>query len=224
MAGREIGDAVGAARDLAGADAVWLQHDSTDADGYEGLVTAASDTAPTAGEVSADDPLLVIYTAAIIDRPGGSMLAPQPPDDGRDLGRITGTDHAAVFVNSGPLFHIGNFQFESLSTFLMGGTNIYVRRVEAAEIPADRRREGHRGILMPPTIFEIGKLNKTRVSTSAACVPERSRRCGATPCQPTDLWAASPAVRPDRVTGLALLRGFGEPGLGNGGRPSPFTR
>mgnify|MGYP000095960046 FL=1 len=224
----EIGDAIGNARALASAEAVWLQHDSAAADGYEALVTAAPDTPPASGDVSADDPLLVIYTAAIIDRPGGSMLSHRNLlTMASTTARITGTDHSAVFVNSGPLFHIGNFQFESLSTFLMGGTNIYVRRVEAAEILrliADEKVTS--AFLMPPTIFEIKELNRTEgLDISSLRAGAFTPVWGdALPADP-NLWARqSGGFGQTEVTGLALLRGFGEPGLGNGGRPSPFTQ
>ena len=44
------------------------------------------------------------------------------------------SDHTSVFLNSGPLFHIGNFQFEAIPAFIHGGTNIFVRRVDPEEL------------------------------------------------------------------------------------------
>ena len=45
--------------------------------------------------------------------PNGSMLTHRNLlSMGMQTGRVTGADHSSVFLNSGPLFHIGNFQFE----------------------------------------------------------------------------------------------------------------
>ncbi|GAB92272.1 AMP-binding protein [Gordonia rhizosphera] len=224
----EIGATVIKAREIADSHALWIQHDSKEADGYDALVDATSAEPVVVGEVSADDALLVIYTAAIVDRPGGSLLTH------RNLltmaatnSRVTGSDHTSVFLNSGPLFHIGNFQFEALPVFLMGGTNVFVRRVEAAnvlQILADERVTS--AFLMPPTIMAIRELNK-----SAGLDISRLRGGAHAPvwgdALPTDptLWSQQPGgFGQTEVTGMPILRAFGEPGIGNAGRPSPFTQ
>ena len=71
----------------------------------------------------------------ILGRPAGSMLSHRNLISmATQTGRITGADETSIFVNSGPLFHIGNFQFDSLPVFVMGGTNVYIRRVDEEEL------------------------------------------------------------------------------------------
>ena len=220
----EIGDAVGAARDLAGADAVWLQHDSTDADGCRGPGhRRVRHRTPPPARVSADDPLLVIYTAAIIDRPGGSMLTFQPPDDGRDP-HGSPAPTAAVFVSSRTAVPYRQLPIR-VAVDIPDGRYQHLRPTRGSrrilQLIADEKVTA--AFLMPPTIFEIRAQQDQRVSTSAACVPgvhagvgrrrQPTRICG--PASPAGSATGSPAW---------LLRGFGEPGLGSGGRPSPFTQ
>lgn len=130
----EIGERVRSARDLVSSNASWIRHDSDEPGCYDDLVAAASPE-PVCADVDAHDALLVIYTAAHSGRPAGSMLSH------RNLiamalqtGKITNADENCIFVNSGPLFHIGNFQFDSLPVFVMGGTNVYIRRVDEEEL------------------------------------------------------------------------------------------
>ena len=57
----------------------------------------------------------------------------------------------SVFINSGPLFHIGTL-WNTLVTFHVGGTNVFVRRVDASEIcrliETERCTDAY---LLPPT-------------------------------------------------------------------------
>jgi acyl-CoA synthetase (AMP-forming)/AMP-acid ligase II len=223
----EIGEAVADARATSESDAVWLQCDGEGEGSLEHAVLAASDADPDV-EVSPDAPLLVIYTAAIVDRPNGSMLTHRNLlAMGMATARVTGADHTTVFLDSGPLFHIGNFQFEAVPAFIHGGTNIFVRRVDAAEvlqIIADERATA--AFLMPPTIAEIKELNRE------AGLDISSLRAG--PFGPvwgdalppdTTLWGTQPGgFGQTEVTGLAVLNAYGGPGLGNSGRPSPLAQ
>ena len=222
----EIGERVHEARKQAGGKARWVQHDSADAEAYDALVDSATPTT-SEFEVSAHDPLLVIYTAAIVDRPSGSMLSH------RNLlamatvtAPITQADHNSVFVNSGPLFHIGNFQFDSLPVFLMGGTNVYVRRVEAKDLLELIARERvTSAFLMPPTIMEILELNKVAQLdiSSLHAGPFAPIWGDALPADPA-LWGSQPGgFGQTEVTGLCVLNALGGKGLGNSGRPSPLA-
>jgi acyl-CoA synthetase (AMP-forming)/AMP-acid ligase II len=65
-----------------------------------------------------------------------------------------------VFLNSGPLFHLGTWMC-TLATFVLGGTNVYVTRVDAEHmlrVIADHRCTG--AFLMPTTIDDLVTLNK----------------------------------------------------------------
>ncbi|EHB50328.1 o-succinylbenzoate--CoA ligase [Mycolicibacterium rhodesiae JS60] len=223
----EVGDQMSAAHALAGGDAHWIQHDSDEADGYERLLAGYS-AEPVPTSAQPHDALLVIYTAAIIDRPAGSMLSQHNLLSMAMLtGRATEADHESVFVNSGPLFHIGNFQFDSLPVFLMGGTNIYVRRVDEEELLTLIAGEKvTSAFLMPPTIFTMLELNKTAGKDIS------SLKAG--PFSPFWGEALPPDTRPwakhtggfgqTEVTGLALLNAWGGGGIGNAGRPSPLCQ
>jgi acyl-CoA synthetase (AMP-forming)/AMP-acid ligase II len=223
----EIGDQVADSRRLAGQSAVWIQHDSDDPDSYDRRVDDFT-TEPVESEADPHDALLVIYTAAMVGRPAGSMLSHRNLITMATLtSGVTQADHTSVFINSGPLFHIGNFQFDSLPTFVMGGTNIYVRRVDEAEllklIEAERVTSA---FLMPPTIMKMLELNK------AAGHEISSLRSG--PFAPVWGDALPPDDRPwaqhtggfgqTEVTGLALLNAWGQSGMGNAGRPSPLCQ
>jgi acyl-CoA synthetase (AMP-forming)/AMP-acid ligase II len=223
----EIGAAVAKARAGISHDATWLQVDGEGEGGLEHAVVASSEVDVDV-EVSADAPLLVIYTAAFIDRPNGSMLTHRNLlAMGMATARITGSDHTSVFLNSGPLFHVGNFQFEAVPVFLHGGTNIFVRRVDASEvlqIIADERATS--AFLMPPTIAEIKELNREaqRDLSSLRPGPFAPVWGDALPADPT-LWGTQPGgFGQTEVSGLAVLNGYGGRGLGNSGRPSPLVQ
>ncbi|WP_375488097.1 AMP-binding protein, partial [uncultured Mycobacterium sp.] len=223
----EIGERVHEARDRVSSSAAWIQHDSDQAGSYEDLLAAAS-TKPVSANVDPHDALLVIYTAAHSGRPAGSMLSH------RNLiamalqtGKITDADENCIFVNSGPLFHIGNFQFESLPVFVMGGTNVYIRRVEEEEllrlIAAEKVTSA---FLMPPTILKMKELN------TSAGLDISSLRAGAfaplwgdaLPPDTTRWGSHSGGFGQTEVTGLSVLNGYGGKGVGNSGRPGPLCQ
>ena len=82
----------------------------------------------------ADAPLLLVYTAAFDGRPNAAMLPSRALiAQGLLMAPWSGIDAAYVFLNSGPLFHIGTFM-PNLSTFVMGGTNVFVRRSDGEEL------------------------------------------------------------------------------------------
>ncbi|WP_405136484.1 AMP-binding protein [Nocardia sp. NBC_01388] len=223
----EIGRTVAAAREMAQSRATWIQQDTDADDGYEAHVHAADDTPPRA-EVSADDALLVIYTAAIIDKPGGSMLSHRNLISmARTTGEIVGTSEESVFLNSGPLFHIGNFQFDSLSVFIRGGANAYIRRVEAKEvlqlIAAEKVTSA---FLMPPTIIEIKQLNtEAKLDISALRAGPFKPLWGDALPADDSTWGRYPGgFGQTEVTGLAVLNAIGGQGAGNSGRPAPVTQ
>ena len=224
---QEIGAQVAQARALAGTSATWIQHDSDDSDSYDGRV-AEFCADPVDSEAEPHDALLVIFTAAIVDRPAGSMLSQRNLTTMATLtARITNSDHVSVFVNSGPLFHIGNFQFDSLPVLVMGGTNVYVRRVDETEllelIAAERATSA---FLMPPTIVKMLELNAEAGHdiSSLLAGPFKPVWGDALP-EDDRLWAQhAGGFGQTEVTGMALLNAWGRTGSGNAGRPSPLCQ
>lgn len=225
--GEEIGEPVRKARKLVSSGAVWIQHDSDEAGSYDHLVATAS-TEPVSAHVDPHDALLVIYTAAHSGRPAGSMLSH------RNLiamalqtGRITDAHENSIFVNSGPLFHIGNFQFDSLPVFVMGGTNVYIRRIEEEEllqlIAAEKVTSA---FLMPPTILRMKELNATAgLDISSLRAGAFAPLWGDALLPDTTRWGStSGGFGQTEVTGLSVLNGYGGRGIGNSGRPTPLCQ
>ena len=125
----EVGDAALAARgrSVAATHATWVQHDTDAPGGYEALLEQADPSDPEA-DGSPDDPVLLVYTAAFEGRPNAAMLSHRALlAQGLLMAPWQGIDGTYVFLNSGPLFHIGTFM-TNLSTFAVGGTNVFVRR------------------------------------------------------------------------------------------------
>jgi len=225
--GEEIGDSLRRARELTSSNAVWIQHDSDDAGSYDDLLDKAR-TEPVSADVDPHDALLVIYTAAHSGRPAGSMLSHRNLITmALQTGRVTDAHEDCIFVNSGPLFHIGNFQFDSLPVFVMGGTNIYIRRIEEDELlKLIATEKVTSGFLMPPTILRLKELNAT------AGLDISSLRAGAfappwgdaLPPDDTRWGHASGGFGQTEVTGLSVLNGYGGRGIGNSGRPTPLCQ
>jgi acyl-CoA synthetase (AMP-forming)/AMP-acid ligase II len=119
----EIGDTVAAART---GDATWIQHDGE----YEDLLAGAA----PAGRSPVDPatPVLMLYTAAFDGRPSGALLSHTALlSQTTTLRLLEGIGADEVFLNSGPLFHIGTLR-RTMATAHAGGCNVMVRRPEAA--------------------------------------------------------------------------------------------
>ena len=128
----EVGDAISAARDRASsaARARWLWHDVDDGpDAYEAFVAGSGIDADDPDlDGASDDALLLVYTAAFTGRPNAAMLSSRALlAQGTLMAPWQGFDEHTVFLNSGPLFHIGTFM-PNLSAFAMGGANVFVAR------------------------------------------------------------------------------------------------
>lgn len=228
----EIGDTVAKARAELGSDhrALWLRHDSEDADSYESFLASGPPEDPGV-EVDPDAALLVIYTAAISGRQSGSMLSHRNllamGASAAWMGDI-GTE--ASFLGAGPMFHIGNYQFWGVPAFVHGGKNVVVRRVVAEELlPLLAAEQCTHAYLMPPTIAQLVALNREaghdlshlRASVAAqlweGTVPtdqSRFTRNGG---------GTGRGYGQTEVTGFAVTGAYGGSGTGNAGRPGPFA-
>ncbi len=228
----EIGSTVRAARAISPAaeSALWLRHDSDPEHGYEAFL-ATGDPADPGLDIDPDSALLVIYTAAISGRPCGSMLShTNLIVMGMSVAWLGDIDDTTVFLNSGPMFHIGNFQFYGIPVLIQGGTNVVTRRVIAGDVldilAAERCT---RAYLMPATITQLVELMRAR----GAELPHLKATIAA------PLWQGMVAADDSRhgreggglgygygqteVTGFCLFGGYGGRGAGNAGRPAPVT-
>jgi long-chain acyl-CoA synthetase len=228
----EIGDTVAEARRLASTSesARWLRHDADGSGSYDDFLATGS-TADPGLDIDPDTALLVIYTAAVTGRPCGSMLSHTnlicQAVSTAWLGDI---DSTTAFLNSGPMFHIGNYQFWGMPTFVQGGKNVVVRRVDPEhllEVLADEQCT--HAYLMPPTIVAVTELNRAAhrdLSYLRASVAAH-------------LWEGTVEIDTSRytregggdglgygqteVSGFCMTGGFGGRGIGNAGRPGPFV-
>jgi long-chain acyl-CoA synthetase len=142
------------------------------------------------------------------------------------MGEIEDT---AVFLNAGPMFHIGNYQFWGVPVFVHGGTNVVVRRVVAQELlPLLARERCTHAYLMPPTIAELVQLNReagydlTSLRASIAAhlwegmIPTDTSR------YTRNGGGEGKGYGQTELSGFAVTGSFGGLGLGNAGRPGPF--
>ena len=118
----EIGPELLKARALATTSCPWINIEAE----YESLLSESE----ASDSVSSSAAVLMIYTAAYLGRPAAALLS-------SDALLAMSTAHATtkqidgefVYLNSGPMHHIGNFSY-ALPTFLTGGTNVLIRRVD----------------------------------------------------------------------------------------------
>ncbi len=223
----EVGPTVRSGRARAAHPALWIRHD-TDGAGfgeYEEFVAAGSPVDPDA-DAPGDAPLLLVYTAAFDGRPNAAMLPSRALiAQGLLMAPWSGIDAAYVFLNSGPLFHIGTFM-PNLSTFVMGGTNVFVRRSDGEELCRAIATHGVTGG------FVIGPMVDAIVAANAGGRFDLSTFRGRRGNPEFDAW-----VQPDpspwgrraggygqsEVMGMATFNLLAPDGIGTHGRPSPLV-
>jgi acyl-CoA synthetase (AMP-forming)/AMP-acid ligase II len=161
---QEIGATANAARAAgAGRDALWIQHDGTGADCYEARVARQSPDTEAAVRDNDRASVLMMYTAAFDGRPNGALLSHQALlAQSMTLRLLERLDASTVYLNSGPMFHIGSLR-RTIAVAHAGGRNIVCRRVDARELCAlvDRERCTH-AFLQPPTMAQMVQANADR--------------------------------------------------------------
>ena len=223
----EIGDRAADARSMASwsIKATWIRHDSTGDESYEALVDAGVGAAALPEAVDPEAPVLILYTAAFDGRPNGALLPHRAllaqGLTGLVLG-LAGPD--VVYLNSGPLFHVGTLK-ATVAVFVAGGTNVFTPRVEAEELCRLIAAEGCTGaFLQPPTIEQMVAVNRDgRYDLSTL---------RAKPGPPE--WNAMVSVdrRPlprsgygqTELAGVVTYLDPARPCSGTAGRPGPLTR
>jgi long-chain acyl-CoA synthetase len=225
----EVGPAVRASRERATHQARWLRHDG-DGDGgehseYEVFVAAAPADDLDA-DASADVPLLLIYTAAFDGRPNAAMLPSRALiAQGLLMAPWSGIDDAYVFLNSGPLFHIGTFM-PNLSTFVVGGTNVFVRRADGDDLCRAIASNGVTGG------FVVGPMVDAIVAANADGKYDLSTFRGKRGHPVFDAWVQADSSQWGRraggygqseVMGMATFNLLAPDGNGSHGRPSPLV-
>ncbi len=222
----EIGVNVREARGRAHSNALWVQHDAEGDGTYEQLVASGAPHDPD-HDVDPSSSLLVVYTAAFGGRPNGAMLSHTALiAQGLVLGDLSEFDDSSVYLNSGPLFHIGTFM-NTLATFVYGGTNVFTRRVDAEELCRlidDERCTG--AFLVGPMFTQILEANAGRRYDLRSL---RTSRVGpewdAMVSPDTSRWARNPGgYGQTEVMGMLTYNALGVGGIGTHGRPSPVVQ
>ncbi len=229
--GEEVGAPVLEARARAASSALWVQHDvegpSPGGDGsYEDFVTSCSNEDPDV-VVDPSSGALIIYTAAFAGRPNGAVLSHTACiAQGLVYGHFTGTSTHDVYLNSGPLFHLGTFM-HTLATFVFGGTNVFVRRVEGEELCRVIASEGCTGAFLVGPIFESvleantsGRYDLSTLRTASVSTPWDSMTS-----RDPSAWAAAPGgYGQTEAVGMMTFSCLGIGGSGPHGRTSPLLQ
>jgi len=137
----------------------WIQHDGVGEGSYEHFVAGHPDHDDDM-RVDLATPVLALYTAAFDGYPKAALLSHQAIlCQGLTSGYGFAIDETSVYLNSGPLFHLGTLN-TTLAVFLFGGCNVFVRRVDAAEMLEVIQRERVSHAFIPkPTHEQIRELN-----------------------------------------------------------------
>ena len=223
----EIGDRVTEARrqSSAAASATWVRHDTDGVGSYEAFIDAGDSQPARPEPMDPEAPVLILYTAAFEGRPNGALLPHRAllaqGSAALLLGLAGPTD---VYLNSGPLFHVGTLK-TTLATFLAGGANVYTPRVEAEELCrliATERCTG--AFLLTPTIEQMVAVNadgRYDLSTLRANPGPSAWNAMVTVDQ-----RALPrsGYGQTELAGVVLYRDTAHPCLGTAGRPGPLAR
>lgn len=223
--GGEVGELSQSLRQSDSAKRLWIQQDSLSAnEGYEALLAGQS-TADVDVEIDGDLPLLAVYTAAFDGRPNAALLS-HTTLLLQGLISMQGqlVDEKSVYLASGPMFHVG-VMMGVLGTFIAGGCNIFVARVQAAELLALIANEkASHGYIAQPTIEQMRALNADgrHDLSSLFAKPDMSDWR-----MPLVMPAAAPLMKTmggygqTEIGGLSVMVWLGGSGAG---RPSPFVQ
>lgn len=219
----EIGDTARAARALGDEQARWLEHGGGE---YEALLASGSTEDP-AVEVDPAEPVLMMYTAAFGGRPNGALLTHQGLlAQNLIMASVQGVDSNYVYLNSGPLFHIGTFM-TTLATFHYGGRNVFQRRFDAHDFCRIVEREGVNGAFivgaMMQDVIEANKDGSYNLKSLRSFYGSPEWMAMTSPDQSP--WAKRPAgYGQTEIGGMGTLNALGDPGQGSHGRPSPVIQ
>jgi acyl-CoA synthetase (AMP-forming)/AMP-acid ligase II len=220
----EVGETVAEGRARTAHYARWIQHDTGE---YEAWVAEQpDDIGDPNGDASHDDPLLLIFTAAFDGRPNAAMLPSRALiAQGLLMAPWSGIDAEYVFLNSGPLFHIGTFM-PNLSTFVMGGANVFIRRSDGAALcEAIDRFTCTGGFVVGPMVDAIVEANADgRYDLSSFRGKRGNRAFDAWVQADSSAWGRhAGGYGQSEVMGMATFDLLGVGGLGTHGRTSPLV-
>jgi long-chain acyl-CoA synthetase len=158
---QEIGQTARAVRAEHRDSATWIQHDAAGLDSYEDrLERHRHDVAPP-DLADAELPVLMMYTGAFDGKPNGALLSHRALlAQSMTLRMLEHLDEHTIYLNSGPMFHIGSLR-RTITVAHGGGLNVFCRRVDATVLCEliERERCTH-AFLQKPTMSQIVDINR----------------------------------------------------------------
>jgi acyl-CoA synthetase (AMP-forming)/AMP-acid ligase II len=223
----EVGPTVSAGRERATADAHWIRHDDDGPHGYEALLASGTSEEHPGAPVDPASSALVVYTAAFGGRPNGAMLSHTACiTQGVVHGHFTRTTAETVYLNNGPLFHLGTLM-HTLSTLVAGGTNVFLRRVDGHELCRTIETERCTGAFMVGPIMEqIIEVNADgRYDLSSLRVPRGLPALDAMCSADESAWAIAPGgYGQTEAVGFMSFNCIAPDAIGTHGKPSPVIQ
>jgi long-chain acyl-CoA synthetase len=137
-------------------DADWQEIAAEDWVPLKDLGGLLSASPPLMDNADEDDPVLQLYTAAFEGKPRAALLSHRAllAISVQQIAQFR-VGHDDVFLNSGPLFHVGDW-IHALPVFHMGGTNVVPRKFSARTCAELIQREGVTwAYLVPPMGREL---------------------------------------------------------------------
>ena len=145
----------------AGGNALWIPHDAPGPDSYEGRLGRRRHENPAAARPpDSAAAVLMLYTAAFDGVPCGALLSHRALlAQSMTLRLLEGLDAGTVYLNSGPMFHIGSLR-RTIAVAHSGGRNVFCRRVDATRLCEliERERCTH-AFLQNPTMVQMMQAN-----------------------------------------------------------------
>ena len=223
----EIGDRVAELRALVSStDAAWVAHDAIGPGSYESLLAEASPPSSDAGGAGSDpdDDALLLYTAAFEGRPRAARISHTALLlQSLVVWRASETTSEDRFLNSGPLFHIATLM-DCVATFVIGGTNVMLRRPDALEIARliDEER-CTAAYLIQPLLGEVQELGKGRYDLSSLRRPRLSAPDEDDPSRDAPRSAHPGGYGQTQTAGPVTWKFLGPDAAGTHGRSAPVA-
>ncbi|MEU1521029.1 AMP-binding protein [Nocardia rhamnosiphila] len=204
----------------------WIRCTDNSDDEYEPWLSASS-VRYRDDEVEERDPVLLLYTAAFDGRPNGALLSQRALiAHGAVLAVQRQIEEGFVFLDSGPLFHVGTMMFAT-ATLLTGGTNVVLRRFEpglACELIEREKCQG--AMLFPAMISQLVEANSDgRYDLSSLRFAPADPAWNEMTTADVSPWGRSEyGYGQTEVGGMLTYHALGLGGAGSHGRPSPLMQ
>lgn len=222
---KDVGEINRGARDAWRPDSNWICHDGCEGEtNYEDLIATADPTREF-DPVETSKPLLAIYTAGFSGKPGAALLSHESLLIVSWLNQVgQGVTETSGYLVSGPMFHVGVLM-GALATFMAGGRNAFVARVDPEELLQiiESEKLTH-AFIAPPTIEQMRAINKDGkydVSSIFRDAQMSDYRIPLVMPGSSPMMSAPGGYGQTEIGGLTITKWMGGEAAG---RPSPFLQ